>query len=149
LQARAREILRQQQAQQANVDTRPKPATTTAAPANSTPAPVATTTPAPAAVTTPKPAATTTSPAATGPSNAELQARAQEILRQQQASQAPAATATAPATAASGQGSANYAPKVAPKSKADRLADLNALYKADQVTPAEYHKRRAAILAEP
>jgi hypothetical protein len=76
-----------------------------------------------------------------------LQARAQEILRQQQAAQAPAATATAPATA--GQGSAQYVPKVTPKTKAERLADLNALYKGDQVTPAEYHKRRAAILAEP
>jgi hypothetical protein len=67
-----------------------------------------------------------------------LQKRAQEVLRQQQASQAPAASATAPAVT----------PTV-PLTKAQKLAELNALYKADQVTPAEYHKRRAAILAEP
>jgi hypothetical protein len=85
-----------------------------------------------------------------------LQARAQEILRQQQAAKAPGATATAPAAttttaapATTGQGSAQYVPTVVPKTKAQRLADLNALYKADGVTPAEYHKRRAAILAEP
>jgi hypothetical protein len=36
-----------------------------------------------------------------------------------------------------------------PLTKAQKLAELNALYKSDQVTPAEYHKRRAAILAEP
>jgi cytochrome c553 len=64
-----------------------------------------------------------------GASPAELQSRAQEILRQSENAQKM--TPTVPLT------------------KAQKLAELNALYKADQVTPAEYHKRRAAILAEP
>lgn len=33
--------------------------------------------------------------------------------------------------------------------KADRLQALLAKYKADQITPEEYHQQRAAILAEP
>jgi hypothetical protein len=33
--------------------------------------------------------------------------------------------------------------------KADRLQALLARYKADQITPEEYHQQRAAILAEP
>jgi hypothetical protein len=34
-------------------------------------------------------------------------------------------------------------------SKADRLQSLLAKYKADQISPEEYHKQRSAILAEP
>jgi hypothetical protein len=34
-------------------------------------------------------------------------------------------------------------------SKADRLAALLDKYKADQISPEEYHQQRAAILAEP
>lgn len=37
----------------------------------------------------------------------------------------------------------------APQTKAERLAELNALYFADKITPAEYHERRAKIIAEP
>lgn len=36
-----------------------------------------------------------------------------------------------------------------PKTKQDRLRDLTDLYKADKIGPAEYHQKRAAILAEP
>jgi hypothetical protein len=34
------------------------------------------------------------------------------------------------------------------KNKQDRLRALTDLYRADRMTPAEYHQRRAAILAE-
>jgi hypothetical protein len=34
-------------------------------------------------------------------------------------------------------------------SKETRLAELLQRYKADQITPQEYHTQRAAILAEP
>jgi hypothetical protein len=34
-------------------------------------------------------------------------------------------------------------------SKAERLQQLLSQYKADQITPQEYHEKRAAILAEP
>jgi hypothetical protein len=34
-------------------------------------------------------------------------------------------------------------------SKADRLAILLGKYRADQLSPEEYHSQRAAILAEP
>lgn len=36
-----------------------------------------------------------------------------------------------------------------PKTKQQRLMDLLELYKADKITPAEYHAQRAKILAEP
>jgi hypothetical protein len=36
-----------------------------------------------------------------------------------------------------------------PKTKQQRLADLDEQYKADKITPAEYHNQRAKILAEP
>jgi hypothetical protein len=36
-----------------------------------------------------------------------------------------------------------------PLSKEERLSQLLAHYKADQITPQEYHTQRAAILAEP
>ncbi len=36
-----------------------------------------------------------------------------------------------------------------PQTKQQKIAQLTADYKADKVTPSEYHKRRAEILAEP
>jgi hypothetical protein len=36
-----------------------------------------------------------------------------------------------------------------PKTKQQRLMDLLELYKADKLTPAQYHAERAKILAEP
>jgi len=121
LQARAKEILRQRQAEQANnADTRAN-----TAPAKPAVAPTPTPAPAAPVVTTPAP---TTAVTPSTESQAELQARAQEVLRQQQGKPV---TPTVPLT------------------KAQKLAELNSLYKGDQITPAEYHKRRAAILAEP
>lgn len=41
------------------------------------------------------------------------------------------------------------APALAPASKEQRLNELLRLYKADQITPADYHEQRARILGEP
>jgi hypothetical protein len=38
---------------------------------------------------------------------------------------------------------------VGPKTKQQKLSDLLELYKADKLTPAEYHAQRAKILSEP
>jgi hypothetical protein len=51
-------------------------------------------------------------------------------------------------------GASSFAPMVAPptslfSSKEAQLADLTRRYKADQVTPEEYHKERAKLIAEP
>ena len=65
----------------------------------------------------------------------------------------PAATGTqmttpaAPMTAAPAQTTPE--PTAGPKTKQQRLADLLELYKADKLTPPEYHSQRAKILAEP
>jgi hypothetical protein len=36
-----------------------------------------------------------------------------------------------------------------PRTKAERLAELLQAYKADKITPFEYHSERAKILADP
>jgi len=69
--------------------------------------------------------ATTPAPAPVPTGAPDLQSRAEEVKKDQVAR-----------------------PSV-PLTKAQKLAELNAAYKTDQITPAEYHKRRAAILAEP
>jgi hypothetical protein len=53
--------------------------------------------------------------------------------------------AAAPAPVSSGS------PEVhtGPKTKQDRLEEIGELYKADKMTPTEYHAQRAKILAEP
>lgn len=40
-------------------------------------------------------------------------------------------------------------PEAAPKTKQERLNNLLMLYKADRLTPHEYHEQRAKLLAEP
>jgi hypothetical protein len=40
-------------------------------------------------------------------------------------------------------------PPAVPAAKQQRLDDLLAKYRADQITPEEYHQQRAGILAEP
>jgi hypothetical protein len=40
-------------------------------------------------------------------------------------------------------------PPAVPASKQQRLDDLLAKYRADQITPEQYHQQRATILAEP
>jgi hypothetical protein len=59
---------------------------------------------------------------------------------------APAATTTS-APAESAQPAAPALPIAA--SKEQRLQQLLSQYKADQITPQQYHEQRAAILAEP
>lgn len=89
-------------------------------------APVRAETPAPAA---PKPAAPTVGKAATG-----VQKPAEPAAQQ------PAPTPAPPPVQAQ--------KPAGPKTKVERLAELNALYFADEISPAEYHKRRAEILRD-
>jgi hypothetical protein len=70
------------------------------------------------------------------------------------ASQTMAAPQPAPVNWNNYEGADSLKPIAAPAlpisaSKADRLAALLSKYKADQLTPEEYHQQRAAILAEP
>jgi hypothetical protein len=44
-------------------------------------------------------------------------------------------------------GTASKSPKVTPRSTSERLAELEALRKADRITAAEYEKQRAAIVS--
>jgi hypothetical protein len=122
----------------------PEPQTPPAAPA----APAAPAEPAaPVVVVTPKPAAE----AAPAVSNAAGQDAARAALMQMMHStnsQQPVTTQGSAPTAAS------PVPIVAPSlpismTKEQRLQALLARYKADQITPEEYHKQRATILAEP
>jgi hypothetical protein len=181
--ARAREILRQQQ--QVHSSGTPSPTVSTAVPAS----------PAATAPTIAQPSAQPASPApvaTSAPSNysggdvqysRELEERARQSLlqRSQPAAQSansatatisPPAEATAAATAASKLSNAplNNDPQldqvhsraldtltqVEPgesgqtklRSKQERLRALTELYRADRLTPTEYHQRRAQILSE-
>lgn len=119
------------------------------------PAPQPEPTPAPVAAPVAQPAVASVPPAQWEPApataeNADalrgaLRQKAGEIEPRPAPSTAPAFGTTAPAT--------TFAPIEAPASpipasKAQRLADLLHLYKANVITPADYHKQRAAILAE-
>lgn len=119
------------------------------------PAPQPEPTPAPVAAPVAQPAVASVPPAQWEPApataeNADalrgaLRQKAGEIEPRPAASTAPAFGTTAPAT--------TFAPIEAPASpipagKEQRLADLLHLYKANVITPADYHKHRAAILAE-
>jgi hypothetical protein len=44
-------------------------------------------------------------------------------------------------------GTASKPPKVTPRSAAERLAELDSLRKAEQITAAEYEKQRATIVS--
>jgi hypothetical protein len=44
-------------------------------------------------------------------------------------------------------GTASKSSRVAPRSASERLAELESLRKAEQITAAEYEKQRAAIVA--
>jgi hypothetical protein len=60
---------------------------------------------------------------------------------------APATATAAPAKSATAKPAATVAPVLSAKEQ--KLQDLSARYKADKLTPQEYHDQRAAILAEP
>ena len=157
---RAREILRQQQQAVSNTSTAPTTAATTPPPAAS----VRSTSPAPATDTQ---------------YSQDLENRARQALlaraQDQPNTAAPQAETAQQAATAASSGNISTAPVYNPeidrlhsrayetlvqvepgeagqarlKSKQERLRALTDLYKADRMTPAEYHQRRAAILAEP
>lgn len=167
--ARALDILRKQLADEQGVKTQPpaKPAAP-AKPEESKPALPA----KPAALPAAKPAPAQPKTAAVVPSTGFNQDRALEILRRAlsegQGLPAPAvetpkaaksvrkagsdtpkavSAETKPAPASSPAAAEPAAP-AGPKTKTERLAELNALYFADKLSPEEYHVRRAKILAE-
>lgn len=125
LEERAREILRQRAQEQQSpapaISTQPAVQPSVAQPA------------APRIESTPPPAVTTTPQAP--PNTEEVHRQALEALNR--AANNPPAAQPAP-TAPAG-----------PKTKREKLREITGLYLADKMTPAEYHKRRAEILAEP
>ena len=177
--ARARELLRQQQQAVATSSpaaastvpaAQPQPAVTTPVPARTPPTVAASPTPAPSTASTAAPA--------TGQYSQELENRARQALLERGQNQPstttpPPEAAQAAAAAASSISTTPVPPdpnlnqvhtkametlvQVQPgqggqtefKSKQERLRALTDLYKADRLTPAEYHQRRAQILAEP
>ena len=144
-------------------ETSPQPATpaTTVTPAPATPAKSA----APAAPAKPAPTATTAAPATPPPAapaavaapTATATDSETDALRQamhdrmaQSKTAEPVATNVKPPTKTQ---ASNYAPLTPPASpltatKEQRLQALLDQYKADQITPEEYHKQRAKIIAE-
>ena len=107
-------------------------------------------TPAPAA-TAPAAAVETAAPVATAPTDTTRAALLQK-MHELDTKPAVAAEPTAPAVANAEVKApvAKPTPSAAPAlSKDERLMLLLARYKADQITPEQYHTQRAAILAEP
>src|SRR5690606_37701013 len=99
-------------------------------------------------------AATATAPAA-GLTEAEIQAQAEEALRRKEA-ELNAAEAQAKQSRGKKLISVKSATQQAPAEpqrplteKERKLAELLRRYKADEITPREYHQERAKILAEP
>lgn len=136
----------------------PAPVEVTARPV---PAPPTTAPAAPIVAAQPAPLPQAPAPIAAVPYSAEAEEKARQAIRQR--SQPPAAPASPAATAAAhAQTISTAAPapqpvgttpapavSAGPKTKREKLDELNALYRTDKVTPAEYHERRARILAEP
>jgi hypothetical protein len=65
------------------------------------------------------------------------------------ASQTPSSSVGSAATSPTPMPAPGSPEQAGPKSKQQRLMDLLELYKADKLTPAEYHAQRAKILSEP
>jgi len=136
----------------------PAPVEVTARPV---PAPPTAASAAPTVAAQPAPLPQAPAPIAAVPYSAEVEEQARQAIRQrsqvQTAPASPAATAAAhaqtistPAPAPQPVGTTpEPAVSAGPKTKREKLDELNALYRADKVTPAEYHERRARILAEP
>ncbi len=165
--ARAREILRQQQQAVATPSPELQPAGRPA-----TPAPAPRTTPPPAS---PAPIATAAAAAPAGGSEVqysrELEDRArQSLLQRAQADQPGVSSAASAPTVDPLTTPLQADPKTdqlhnralealvqvepaeggqtRPRNKQERLRALTELYRADKMTPADYHQRRAQILAE-
>lgn len=155
------------------VNAEPTPAPQIATPAPAPAAPVAPAapatpevTPAPAVQTPPAEFATPTTPKPAEPDAAE---KAREAMRKKMSElppvqeQAPAVATTPtqppieeyhPAKPSVQKPANGLAPMEAPASslpasKEQRLQQLLQLYRADQITPQEYHEQRAKILSEP
>lgn len=111
------------------------------------------------AVIAPAPLPQAPAPVAAVPFSPKAEEKARQAIREKsQPPTAPASAAAAAAAHAQTISASTPAPQPAavepaaaagPKSKREKLDELNALYRADKVTPAEYHERRARILAEP
>lgn len=173
--AQAREILRKQQQAVSTAPTTPPPVSPVTASAPSVSQPSATQ-PQPQARPTPAPVAVSPAvPSAVGDVeySRELEERARQAIlarsEPQDAAPVPQAApekpvdplaAPVPATPeleqvhnrgleTLGQVQPGEGTETRLKSKQERLRALTDLYRADRMTPAEYHKRRAQILAEP
>ena len=86
----------------------------------------------------------------------EAEAKAEARAREKEAKKMKTMETTAPAAApapailpAANEAAPPITISSGPKTKQQRLAELNEAYTKDQVTPADYHRARAAILAEP
>lgn len=162
---RAREALHQQQQMLGNASMKE----------GSAMAPAMSPQPAAPATAMPPPAASPAPAGSEAPYSKELEERARQILmersRAEQAAAQPAMTAPAkttaprstPPTKNAPPKTMQAAPSVSPMpaaappanesparmSKRERLREITDLYMQDKMTPAEYHKRRAEIIAEP
>ena len=135
--AKARESLRQKM----NELEAQSPAPTTAPTSVAAATPVVAQPPAPAAGSTPVPAKSTPKTKSAEAKPGETAAKPPAQAKAQSPSQKPAKAATA------------FPPIQAPPpaisaDKASRLADLLRKYKADEITPEEYHQQRTKILGE-
>jgi hypothetical protein len=89
------------------------------------------------------------------PSNMEAQTKAPAALEQKTSEPNPQEWAnprfapSAPQTQPAATGSVKPAPLGISGTKEAQLQALLAAYKADKITPAQYHTERARILAEP
>ena len=85
--------------------------------------------------------------------NHEAEAAAREALRRataESAAKTAAATPSKPQATLAKSASAAIAPTApAPKTKQEKLAELLNLYKADKITPGQYHQQRVKIVNEP
>jgi hypothetical protein len=160
--ARAAMLEKMQELQGGSATAPQTPAPAESAPAAVTPAPEAPPAAAPAETAAPAAAtaapvetpadSTIMSPAITQPGDSEAQARARAALNEKMSA---LGSPVAPAQASNTQASvtpASPAPIVAPPlpinfSKEQKLDWLLNLYKANQITPQQYHEQRAAILA--
>jgi len=150
----AADTAEQAAARQALIDALNNSSPAATAPAAKTPAaqaaPVA---PAATAVATPPAAAETPAvamaPVEPQPGDTEAQAKARAALLQQMGTPAPAATVATAAPAKSSPAKPAAAKTPVMSSKEQKLQELLNCYKADMVTPQEYHEQRAAILAQP
>lgn len=86
--------------------------------------------------------------------NANAKPKPARTSSTKKSSKPPGTASSSTTMQAAGSGSvtntpAMPSPSAGPKTKQERLMELLQLYQADKISPAEYHDRRAKILAEP